>query len=161
LILFIKYKSITDIFYQTGVAMYKNSIIVNITYGIHTRIAAMIVNKASELKAKYNINLYIRKLENKEPIAISMLALISLKIKQNEIIEVSCYEDSLQGRNAVLELCSFISTQIEPNNSSMSAILPLTPKQLIILSAMPSGISYSPIQSKKAILPDVKAVSTS
>jgi len=131
--------------------MYKNSIIVNITYGIHTRIAAMIVNKASELKAKYNINLYIRKLENKEPIAISMLALISLKIKQNEIIEISCYEDSLQGRNAVLELCSFISTQIEPNNSFMSNIDEFIEENTIaneqILESLPLGIIVIDVNS--------------
>lgn len=124
--------------------MYKNSIIVNIPYGIHTRIAAMIVHKTAELKAKYNINLYIRKLDNKDPIALSMLALISLKIKQNEIIEISCYEDSLVGRNAVLELCSFINTEIEPHNPSMSNIDALIEESTIaneqILENLPLGI---------------------
>jgi PAS domain S-box-containing protein len=124
--------------------MYKNSIIVNITYGIHTRIAAMIVHKTAELKSKYNINLYIRKLDNKDPIALSMLALISLKIKQNEIIEISCYEDSLVGRNAVLELCSFINTEIEPHNPSMSNIDALIEESTIaneqILENLPLGI---------------------
>jgi PAS domain S-box-containing protein len=124
--------------------MYKNSIIVNIPYGIHTRIAAMIVHKTAELKSKYNINLYIRKLDNKDPIALSMLALISLKIKQNEIIEISCYEDSLVGRNAVLELCSFINTEIEPHNPSMSNIDALIEESTIaneqILENLPLGI---------------------
>ncbi len=124
--------------------MYKNSIIVNIPYGIHTRIAAMIVHKAAELKFKYNINLYIRKLDSKEPIALSMLALISLKIKQNEIIEISCYEDSLAGRNAVLELCSFINTQIEHQNPSMSNIDALIEESTLaneqILDNLPLGI---------------------
>jgi PAS domain S-box-containing protein len=124
--------------------MYKNSIIVNIPYGIHTRIAAMIVHKTAELKAKYNINLYIRKLDSKDPIALSMLALISLKIKQNEIIEISCYEDDLCGRNAVLELCSFINTEIEPHNPSMSTIDALIEESTLaneqILENLPLGI---------------------
>ena len=104
----------------------------------------MIVHKTAELKAKYNINLYIRKLDSKDAIALSMLALISLKIKQNEIIEISCYEDSLGGRNAVLELCSFINTQIEPHNPSMSNIDALIEESTIaneqILDNLPLGI---------------------
>lgn len=124
--------------------MYKNSIIVNIPHGIHTRIAAMIVHKAAELKAKYSINLYIRKLDSKAPIALSMLALISLKIKQNEIIEVSCYEDNLSGRNAVLELCSYINTQIDVQSSSMSNIDELIEESTIAneqaLDNLPLGI---------------------
>jgi transcriptional regulator with PAS, ATPase and Fis domain len=125
-------------------AVYKNSIIVNIPHGIHTRIAAMIVHKAAELKSKYNTNLYIRKLDSKDPIALSMLALISLKIKQNEIIEISCYEDGLSGRNAVLELCNYINTQIDTQNSSMSNIDELIEENTIAneqaLDNLPLGV---------------------
>lgn len=102
--------------------MYKNSVIVSIPNGIHTRIAAMIVHKSSELKNKYGINLYIRNLSTKEPLAISMLALLSLKIKENEIIEVSCKEDSTNGQSAVLELCDFITKGIATTNSTLSKI---------------------------------------
>jgi PAS domain S-box-containing protein len=147
LIVFIKTNLESDTFYQGlygGFIVYKNSIIVNIPYGIHTRIAAMIVHKTAELKAKYNINLYIRKLDTKDPIALSMLALISLKIRQNEIIEISCYEDSLAGRNAVLELCNFINTQIEPQNHTMSNIDALIEESTAaneqILENLPLGI---------------------
>jgi PAS domain S-box-containing protein len=124
--------------------MYKNSIIINIQLGVHLRIAAMIAHKAQELKSKYGINLYIRKLDSKDPIAISMLALISLKIKQNEIVEVSCYEDTNSGRSAVLELCNYITTQIEPQNSSVSYIDKLIEESTIaneqILENIPLGI---------------------
>ncbi len=97
--------------------MYKNSITVPIRNGIHTRIAAMIVHKATELKNKYKINLYIKNFSTKEPLAISMLALLSLKIRENEIIEVSCKESSINGQNAVLELCNFINTGISTNTN--------------------------------------------
>jgi transcriptional regulator with PAS, ATPase and Fis domain len=124
--------------------MYKNSIIVNIAHGIHTRIAAMIVHKTAELKAKHGINLYIRKLDSRDPIAISMLVLISLKIKQNEIIEISCYEDTISGRNAVLELCNFITTQIDPQGSLMSNVDALIEENTIaneqILQNIPLGL---------------------
>lgn len=124
--------------------MYKNSIIINIQLGVHLRIAAMIAHKAQELKSKYGINLYVRKLDSKDPIAISMLALISLKIKQNEIVEVSCYEDTNSGRSAVLELCNYITTQIEPQNSSVSYIDKLIEESTIaneqILENIPLGI---------------------
>lgn len=131
--------------------MYKNSIIVNIHLGIHTRIAAMIVHKADELKAKYNINLYIRKLDGKDPIAISMLALISLKVKENEIIEISCFEDSISGRNAVLELCSFITNKLAPQSSIMSNVDALIEESTIaneqILENLPLGILVTDINS--------------
>jgi PAS domain S-box-containing protein len=99
--------------------MYKNSITVPIHNGIHTRIAAMIVHKAAELKNKYGINLYIRNLSTKEPLAISMLALLSLKIKEGEIVEISCKESSTAGQNSVLELCNFITIYISSNNNSV------------------------------------------
>ncbi len=41
--------------------MYKNNIVVAINNGIHTRIAAMIVHKATEIKNKYGLDLYIKK----------------------------------------------------------------------------------------------------
>ncbi|NMM62181.1 sigma 54-interacting transcriptional regulator [Clostridium sp. P21] len=99
--------------------MYKSSITIQIHNGIHTRIAAMIVHKATELKNKYGINLYIRNLSAKEPLAISMLALLSLKIKEGEIVEISCKENSIEGQNSVLELCNFITIYIVDNNNSV------------------------------------------
>lgn len=99
--------------------MYKNSITITIHNGIHTRIAAMIVHKATELKNKYGINLYMSNLSAKEPLAISMLALLSLKIREGEIVEISCKENSIHGQNAVLELCNFITMHIANNSNSV------------------------------------------
>ena len=44
--------------------------------------------------------------------AISMLALISLKIQNGELIEVSCKEDTMAGQKAVIKLCNFISNEL-------------------------------------------------
>ncbi|MBC2579614.1 sigma 54-interacting transcriptional regulator [Clostridium sp. DJ247] len=124
--------------------MYTNSIIVPIHNGIHTRIAATIVHKATELKHKYGVNLYIKNSSTKDPLAISMLALLSLKIKQGEIIEVSCREDSNKGQHAVLELCNLITKDISNNNSILSKIDDIIEENTIayeqIVTNIPVGI---------------------
>ncbi|MBP2033081.1 PAS domain S-box-containing protein [Clostridium algifaecis] len=124
--------------------MYKNIIGVPIPNGIHTRIAAIIVHKAVSLKNKYGINLYIKKISAKEPLAISMLALVSLKIQENEIIEVSCIEDSENGKMAVLELCSFITNDLSQNNPTISKIDDIIEQNTIaygeIVKNIPVGI---------------------
>lgn len=124
--------------------MYKNSITVPIHNGIHTRIAAMIVHKVAELKSKYGISLYIRNLSSKEPLAISMLALISLKIREDEIIEVSCKEDSINGQKAVIDLCNFITKDMATNNSVLSKIDDIIEENTIayeqIVENIPVGI---------------------
>ncbi|MFT8316493.1 MAG: sigma 54-interacting transcriptional regulator [Clostridium sp.] len=124
--------------------MFKNCIVVNCKNGIHTRIAAMIVHKSSELKDIYNINLYIKKIDAVEPMAISMLALISQRIQNGEMIEVSCKEDSLTGQKAVLELCNFISSELELNDTPISNLDAIIEQNTIaneqILENIPLGI---------------------
>lgn len=124
--------------------MFKNCISVNIKNGIHTRIAAMIVHKSSLIKEKLNINLYIRKMTSNEPIAISMLALVSLKIGENELVELSCIEDTKNGERAVLELSNYITLELGSKNSIYSNIDDIIQENVIaneqILENMPVGI---------------------
>lgn len=124
--------------------MFKKNIILKIKNGVHTRVAATIVHKAALIKSKYNVDLYIRKLNNTESIAISMLALISLKISENEEIEVSCLSDSMEGKTAVLELCQFISEDLSTNTFSMSKLDAILEENTIankqILESIPVGI---------------------
>lgn len=96
--------------------MFANSVEISSTLGIHVRIAAEIVHKADMLKAKYNVNLYLRKSTDATPIAISMIALLSLKIMKNDVIEISCSEDNESGKMATLELCDFITTLMNEKN---------------------------------------------
>ena len=124
--------------------MFKNNIIVTNQYGIHTRIAAMIVNKASEIKKSHGVNLYIKRTDSGEPMAISMLALISLRIQNGEFIEVSCKEDSIAGQFAVVELCNFISNELQQNTYPISKIDAILEQNTIaneqILENIPMGI---------------------
>lgn len=124
--------------------MYSRDILIKIHNGLHTRIAAMVVNKASELKGKYNTNLYIRRESSGEYIAISMLALLSLKIQENESINISCKTDSVEGTLAVDELCNFISNELTNSSSSMNEIDAIIEENTIaneqIIENIPIGI---------------------
>jgi PAS domain S-box-containing protein len=124
--------------------MFKNSIIVSIHNGIHTRIAAAIVHKSSELKYKYGINLYIKNVSTQQPLAISMLALLSLKVKEGETIEVSCKENSIEGEKSVLDLCNFIAKDIPNDNSLFSKLDDIIEENTIayeeIVKNIPVGI---------------------
>ncbi|MBA5851724.1 sigma 54-interacting transcriptional regulator [Clostridium sp. cel8] len=124
--------------------MYKNVITVPIPNGIHTRIAAIIVHKAVQIKNKLGINLYIKTLSSKAPLAISMLALVSLKIKQNETIEVCCNEDTENGKKAVHDMCNFIINDLADNNPTTSKIDDIIEQNTIayeqIVKNIPVGI---------------------
>lgn len=102
--------------------MYKNSIVVSLKQGIHLRIAAEIVRKAEQLLKKFNIKLYIRKIVDPEPIEISGLGLLSLRIKENDVIEIISLEDSFEGINAVIELCDFIYNLMGEENPDLTQL---------------------------------------
>ncbi|WP_392486046.1 sigma 54-interacting transcriptional regulator [Haloimpatiens sp. FM7315] len=124
--------------------MLKKNILIDLSSGVHTRIAAMIVLKASEIKSKYNVNLYLKKLNsNSEPFGISMLALLSLKIKQGDSIELSSREENDRAQKALNEMYDFICEDLISNNN-MSQIDELIEQNTIaneqIISNMPIGI---------------------
>lgn len=124
--------------------MFLKDVIVNIHNGLHTRIAAMVVNKASEIKGRYNVDLYISRKNSKSPMAISMLALVSLKIQENETITVSSKNSDPLSKIAVNELCDFISKDLVNNNSSMNKIDAIIEESTIaneqIIDNVPIGI---------------------
>ncbi|KYH28852.1 sigma 54-interacting transcriptional regulator [Clostridium colicanis] len=124
--------------------MFANKVTINIEDGVHTRIAAMIVQKASQIKHKYNLELYIKKYENSEPLAISMLALLSLKIVKGETVEILCNDDSLNGKKAIIELCDFITKKLDTKNSSMTNLDAILEENTIateqILQNLPVGV---------------------
>ncbi|MGL4991802.1 MAG: sigma 54-interacting transcriptional regulator [Sarcina sp.] len=92
--------------------MYKQSIKISIASGIHTRFAAMIVSKAADIKAKYDITIYIKKEKFTEWLGISMLGLLALKINQGDTLSFGCKETSLIGKAAIQTLIDYIDTNI-------------------------------------------------
>ncbi len=124
--------------------MYSKEIKVTVHNGIHTRIAAMVVNKASELKSKYSTELYIKRDSSGEYIAISMLALLSLKIQQNEKVSICCKSEEKNSKAAVDELCHFISQELAASTSQMNEIDAIIEESTIaneqIIQNVPIGI---------------------
>jgi transcriptional regulator with PAS, ATPase and Fis domain len=99
--------------------MFANTVTINNPLGIHVRFAAEIVNQADALKEKYGTSLYIRNAAVSTPIAINMIDLLSMKIEKDDIVEISCLEDSAEAKNAVMELCGFISKLMLDKKTSM------------------------------------------
>jgi transcriptional regulator with PAS, ATPase and Fis domain len=99
--------------------MFANTVTINNPLGIHVRFAAEIVNQADAIKEKYGTSLYIRNAAVSTPIAINMIDLLSMKIEKDDIVEISCLEDSAEAKNAVMELCSFISKLMLDKKTSM------------------------------------------
>ncbi|MGL5245698.1 MAG: sigma 54-interacting transcriptional regulator [Sarcina sp.] len=99
--------------------MFYKEIVIKNPLGIHTRFAAMIINKASEISSKYKLNLYIRKEPYTDWLGMSMLALLSLRVTNGEIISVGCKEEGIIGKLAVNFILEYINevinthTQIE------------------------------------------------
>ena len=102
--------------------MYSKEIFIKDPNGLHTRFAAMIVNKASQIKSKLNINLYIKKSEYTDWLGISMLALLSLRVHSNETVLIGCKEENPTGIVAVQELLDYIETHINQGSTLMNPI---------------------------------------
>ncbi len=63
--------------------------------GLHTRVAAMVVQKANELQLKYHTSLYLHYKEYKKIPASSLMPLISLQIKKGDEVWVSANDETL------------------------------------------------------------------
>lgn len=124
--------------------MLNRSVKIKIRNGIHLRIAAEIVQKADLITGKHGVSLYMKKPGAYEPIAISMLALVSLKVKEGDGVEVCCKDESEKGRKAVDELCSFIQGRGMDDDRSFDVIDDILEESTIaneqIVESIPVGI---------------------
>ena len=115
------------------------------TNGIHTRIAAMIVNKVAQISNKSHVQLYIKKVGLKDWLGISMLALVSLKIKCNESIIIGPKKSGDETIEALNELKLYIETVINKSDNattSMNSIDKFIEESAIVTDQI---ISESPI----------------
>ena len=124
--------------------MTTKDLLINIENGLHTRIAAMIVNKAAELKGRYGIELLIKRKNDDSFIGISILALISLRIQKNETITIGAKNSNYASTKAVQELYDYIDKELASNYSTMNNIDAIIQESTIantqILSNLPVGI---------------------
>lgn len=126
------------------IIIYTKQIYIKNPSGLHTRFAAMIVNKASQIKSKYGVSLYVKKAPYTDWLAISMLALLSLKIVQDDDIIIASKKDSENDFKAVKELIDYIELHINHNSSNMEQIDAFIEESKIaneqILDGLPIGI---------------------
>lgn len=102
--------------------MYSRITTVKNKNGLHIRLAAMLVNKAAELSKKYNTTLYIRRPTMEIPFAFSILAVISLKVLENEEVEICSKSDDNNSKLAVRQLIFFIDHEFGENEEALSGI---------------------------------------
>lgn len=91
--------------------MYEQVAVIHHKSGIHARIAAMIVQKAKELKRQYGKPLYLRT-KNSDRIEMrSLMKIISLKIVCGDEVFVAGEGD--EGRQAVYEMVNLLESDFE------------------------------------------------
>lgn len=98
--------------------MYFQEIVLKNHQGIHTRYSAMLVNKASEIQSKYKVTLYLKKNDSSQWLGMSMLAILSLKISNNDKLSIGCNESGMIGKLAVMSLIEYIDKSINSVSSS-------------------------------------------
>ena len=84
--------------------------------GIHARVAAMIVQRAQELCARYDCHLYIRSERSERCEMHSLMKLVALKVAQGDSVFVSSEGDN--GRQAVIEMVRFLESDFIMNEAS-------------------------------------------
>ena len=124
--------------------MYFQEITFKNLQGLHTRYSAMIVNKASEIQSKYKVTLYIKKKDYSQWLGMSMLAILSLKISNNDKLSIGCTEEGMIGKIAVMALIEYIDKSINSINPLNAKIDEFIDETIIakeqVLENVPIGI---------------------
>ncbi|MBC3888193.1 PAS domain-containing protein [Acetobacterium paludosum] len=93
--------------------------------GLHTRVAAMVVRQSQKIEKMWNCQLYLRRLNSHSGVPCnSVLPLVSLKLKNGEMVEV--YTDENGSEEAVFGLADFIRqiSELEiPETEAVDTIL--------------------------------------
>lgn len=113
--------------------MAKNKKLIKILHekGIHTRVAAQITHKAGIIREKYDVVLYIKKENSNHSVPMeSMIALTSLSIKKDEIVEIICKE-SENSKKALDKMISFLDEHINIKSKKYNNIDKLIDQNLI------------------------------
>lgn len=97
------------------------TITINHEKGLHARVIAMVVHKASELQKKYNIELFIQYKDRKKIPATSLMPLVLLKVKRNEEITVEALGENPE--NPLIEICDFLQSDFTiPDESTINQV---------------------------------------
>lgn len=86
----------------------KQQAVITHANGLHARVAAMIVQKAYELEMKWQIKLFFRQPGRTAIPAISLMPLVSLRVKQGDMLIVEATGQSAE--QAVAEMAAFVES---------------------------------------------------
>ena len=87
---------------------YEKKAIINHQKGLHTRVAAMVVQKAHDLNITYQAGLFFRYGEQEKIVANSLMLLCSLRIKAGD--EVIVVGSGLRAKEAVSQMVTFLES---------------------------------------------------
>ncbi|MDF2873633.1 MAG: putative sigma54 specific transcriptional regulator with sensor [Sporomusa sp.] len=91
--------------------------IINHDKGLHARVAAMIVQKAYGLERKWQSKLYFRRQSGPAVPAVSLMPLVSLRIKQGELVWVEA--TGLLAELAASEMAAFLESDFLLDNAAI------------------------------------------
>ena len=100
-------------------------IIVKNKNGLHTRVAAMVARQSQKIEKIWDCQLFLRRADSKEGVPCnSVLPLVSLKVKNGEMVEV--YSQDPGSDEAVFKLASFLGQTVDleiPETEVIDSIL--------------------------------------
>lgn len=84
--------------------------------GLHARVVAMVVHKASEIQKKYEVELFIIYKDRSKIPATSVMPLVLLKVKKDEEVIVEAVGQNVEG--ALNEICEFLESDFDMSNKN-------------------------------------------
>ncbi|MTV49979.1 PAS domain S-box protein [Heliobacillus mobilis] len=97
--------------------MYEQKVLIRHDKGLHTRVAAMIVQKSSELQSRYQVSLFLRCRDRERIPATNLMQIVTATVKKGEIVSVSAQGDQI--RPAVWELVQLLESDFPMSNGRM------------------------------------------
>lgn len=118
-------------------------VIIRLEKGLHARVLAMVVHKVSELQKEYKVKIFIIYKEKKKILATSLMPLVLLKVKQNEMITIEAQGED--PKDALDILCDYLQSDFNlEDKNTMNQVDNIINNNTITLeqvfSNIPNGI---------------------
>lgn len=118
-------------------------VIIRLEKGLHARVLAMVVHKVSELQKEYNVKIFIIYKDKQKILGTSLMPLVLLKVKQNEMITIEAHGEN--PKDALDILCDYLQSDFDlEDKNTMSQVDNIINNNTITLeqvfSNIPNGI---------------------
>lgn len=94
----------------------KKVVVIKHEKGLHARVVAMVVHKASEIQKKYNVELFIIYKNRSKIPATSVMPLVLLKVKKDEEVIVEATGQNVE--EALNEICEFLQSDFDMSSKN-------------------------------------------